>query len=270
LTTPVITSRQNPIIQDLRSRREASGSDCLFLEGPHLLEEALKSGIPIDQLVVVPALMELDIVARAAKVAKRVQQVSAYVMKTLSDVDAPQGVIAFCRKPCWDWSALAARLPAPILILDGIQDPGNLATIVRTAEAAGAAGVVTTPGTAHLFSPKALRGAMGSSLRLPILEHLPAGQIAAKVKTLGYRILGATLPQKSGGDKVYTEVDWAKPQAVVLGQEAKGISADWLSLIDQAIYLPMRPSVESLNVGAAAAVILYESVRQRGGCLPSA
>ena len=96
-------------------------------------------------------------------VSRRKFQVSETVFEAVSDVKCPQGILAVTGRPRAGWPDLLSRAPAPLVILDGIQDPGNLATIVRTAEAAGAAGVVTTPGTAHLFSPKALRGAMGSA-----------------------------------------------------------------------------------------------------------
>jgi TrmH family RNA methyltransferase len=137
LTSQVITSRQNPLIQDLRDRNDPAVAKGLFLEGLHLLEEALKAGMPIHHLVVVPALAEMDLVRRAMSKAKRTTQVSAYVMKALSEVESPQGVIAICARPQWDWSVLVSHPPSPLVILDGIQDPGNVAAILRTAEDSG-------------------------------------------------------------------------------------------------------------------------------------
>src|SRR5258708_17122052 len=153
----IISSRQNQLIQELRDRSDPAIAKGLFLEGLHVLEEALEAGMPIQHLIVVPALAETDLVKRAMAKATHTTQVTAYVMKALSDVETPQGVIAICPKPAWDWAALTSKSPAPIIILDVLQDPGNAASILRTAEAAGAAGVVTTPGTVKLYTPKALR-----------------------------------------------------------------------------------------------------------------
>src|SRR5207302_7665867 len=128
--------------------------------------------------------------------AKRKVQVSDSVFKAISDVDNPQGILAIARCPEWSWKDLVDRAPAPLVILDGIQNPGNVATIVRTAEAAGAAGIVTTPGTAHIFSPKALRGAMGSTLRLPCLEHLTIREITKELAKNSILLVAATLHEK--------------------------------------------------------------------------
>jgi TrmH family RNA methyltransferase len=176
-------------------------------------------------------------------------------------VRSPQGILAIARRPLWDWKNLFGRAPAPIVILDGIQDPGNVATIVRTAEAAGAAGIVTTPETASLFSPKALRGSAGSSLRLPILEHRDAEEIICALRVAGCGILAADAQNGPEGAVSYSHVDWTKPWAIVLGQEGSGLSAGWQAA--RRVFIPMKPVVESLNVAAAAAILLFEFHRQR-------
>jgi TrmH family RNA methyltransferase len=148
------------------------------------------------------------------------------------------------------------------LILDTLQDPGNAASIVRTADAAGAAGVLTTPKTVHLYSPKSLRGAMGSSLRVPILEHVPVEKIVSSLRKAGYQI--ATTPLGSDQKLLrYDQLAWDKPWAVVLGQEAKGVSSAWDKAQDACLQIPMKEPVQSLNVAAAAAVLLYEALRVR-------
>src|SRR5258706_6740085 len=131
----VITSRQNPLIQDLRDRSDPAVAKGLFLEGLHLLEEALKAKMTIHHLLVVPALAETELVRQAMGKAKRTTQISSYVMKALSDVESPQGVITICSKPAWDWASLISKSPALVVILDVLQDPGNAASILRTAEA---------------------------------------------------------------------------------------------------------------------------------------
>jgi len=256
-----ISSRQNPFVEGLRELRDDPSDDLLFLEGPKLLAEALKSRLLIEKIAFVPALLNTELIQAACAVAKEKTQITPYVLKGLSDVEAPQGVIAITRKPATDWKRLLDQFPRPIVILDGIQNTGNAAAIVRTAEAAGAAGLITTPGSARLFSPKALRGAMGSSLRLPILEHMDSAVIADHLQTAHYGILSSTSP--SASSLIYTQVEWSKAWAVVLGQEGQGVSSTWADKQHVAVHIPMVSSVESLNVAAAAAILLYEARRWR-------
>jgi TrmH family RNA methyltransferase len=164
-------------------------------------------------------------------------------------------VIAIVAKPVWGWEMLLSKSPAMIVILDVLQDPGNAASILRTAEAAGAAGVVTTPGTVKLYSPKALRSSAGSTLRLPLIEHVPAEDILQKLGSAGYSFLAAD----GTAGTLYTGVDWKKPWALILGQEGGGLSSAWKGAALESISIPMKSPVESLNVAAAAAVLLYEA-----------
>jgi TrmH family RNA methyltransferase len=189
-------------------------------------------------------------------------RVSEPVFALVSDVKSPQGILAIVKRPLWRWDAIVSRTPSPILVLDGVQDPGNLATIVRTAEAAGAAGLITTPGTTRLFSPKALRGAMGSTFRLPCLEHRTPEDIHRELLKASYSLLLASMPSKEKRSTPYTAIDWKRPIALVLGQEGSGSSPAWNALADSCLHIPMRTPVESLNVAAAAAILLYEFVRQ--------
>ncbi len=271
----VITSRRHSLVKELAEIRDDRDSPLMFMEGPRLVQEVLDSGNPIEILVWTPAAENGDVFKPAHAKAKRKLPVSESVFKSISDVDNPQGILAIARCPKWSWEDLTGRAPAPIVILDGVQDPGNVATIVRTAEAAGASGIVTTPGTAHIFSPKALRGAMGSTLRLPCLEHLTVREITKELSKNSILLVAATLQEKiktkspSRSQRLselpmqYTQLNWKMASAILFGQEGKGISPEWDAHIHQAIFVPMQPPVESLNVAAAAAVILYESFRRR-------
>jgi TrmH family RNA methyltransferase len=256
-----VTSRQNSYVESLRDLRDATSGDLLFLEGPKLLEEALKSKFAIERLAFVPALINNGLIQTALGLAKERTQITPYVLEGLSDVKAPQGVLAIVRKPYTDWKRLLAGAPRPIVILDGIQNAGNAATIVRTAEAAGAAGILTTPGSARLFSPKALRGAMGSSLRMPILEHQALADILQNLTEARYGILTSASPQAES--RSFMDMDWKKAWGIVLGQEGHGVSSEWTAAHATAVHIPMESSVESLNVAAAAALLLYESRRFR-------
>lgn len=256
-----ISSRANPVVKELRGVRDGEEPSRVFLEGLHLLQEVLKSGLAIETLVIATGRDGVKLtgsqeeeLSQAAAKANQVLEVSSSVFQAVSDVDSPQGVIAICARPSATWEIFIARKPAPIIVLDGIQDPGNAGAIVRTAEAAGAAGLVATPGTAKLYSPKALRASMGSSLRLPIIDKGSIAEIAKTLKDAGYGVLGATSRPEAA---LYTTVDWKQPWAIVLGQEGRGLSDGWQPHISKHIKIPMKKEVESLNVAAAAAVLLY-------------
>jgi TrmH family RNA methyltransferase len=258
----LISSRQNPLVKELQAIRDDRDSSLMFLEGPRLVEEVTRAHQPVEILVWTTA-AEIDpVVFAVQKQAKKLCRVANSVFEAVSDVKSPQGVLAIMKRPEWAWKDLLAKSPRPILVLDGVQDPGNMATMVRTAEAAGAAGLVTTPGTARLFSPKALRGAMGSTLRLPILEHQAVDDIAKELKTAGYPLIG-TASQTASTIIPYSKFDWTQPAAVILGHEGQGLSKSWGPHLTSFVHIPMQSPVESLNVAAAAAVLLYEAYRQR-------
>lgn len=265
---PVLSSRQNPLVKILKDRRDDSSSGFLFLEGPHLIDEALKSRLEIETLVLSEKAVRSGAVDKARRKAERTLHVTESVFEALSDVRSPQGVLAFARARTWTWSDLTRSTPALLVILDGIQDPGNAASILRTAEAAGGAGVITTKETARLFSPRALRAAMGASLRLPILEHQPFATIVHELGKAGYSLLAAQMERSANAAGPIAQslwaMDWKRPWALVLGQEGSGLSAEWPEPFQHVVSLPMKAPVESLNVAAAAAVLLYESRRAAG------
>lgn len=254
-----ITSRQNPLVLELKALRKESTDSQLFLEGPRLIEEAIRSGLPVETLVLTSAAVA-DLPEKIRSAAGRLVIVSTQVFDVITGLESSPGIAAVATAPVSTWARILKAVPAPVVVLDGIQDPGNAAAIARSAEAAGAAGIVTTKGTARLFSAKALRGAMGSTFRLPCLEHLPVEDIAAELGKAGYSLLGAHGKSRS---TAYTEVDWKKPLALILGQEGQGLSAAWKPLLSREVFIPMKDPVESLNVAAAAAVFLFEAARQR-------
>jgi TrmH family RNA methyltransferase len=252
----IITRRSHPLLKELRDIRDRTPFGLLFLEGPKLVDEAIKASISLKTLIYAEDFKNLDLLNRAKSRANSLFAVSASIFKSVSDLVEPQGILAIGEGPRWSWEQLLISKPAPILVLDGLQNPGNVSAVVRTAEAAGAAGIVTTPGTARLTSPKALRGASGSILRVPNLEHQRPDDILQQLSTSGYTVYAA---DKTAG-RNYTQLNWNQPIAVVLGQEGGGISDHWKA---EVVTIPMEKPVESLNVAAAAAVMLYEAYRQR-------
>jgi len=262
-TSLKIISRQNPLVKELRALRDDRSSSLLFLEGYHLVMEALRSGLKLEILVMEDRFPDSDGLRQAKSHARKAYLVSSSVFRAVASVDTPSGILAVAEAPAASWETLTKKSPAPLVILDGIQDPGNAGAIVRTAEAAGAAGVITLEGTARLFSPKALRAAMGSSLRLPLMEHRRLAETAERCRSAGYRLVGACGADSAQATVRYDQADWKTPVALVLGAEGRGLDPAWEPYLEQSVKIPMEPPVESLNVAVAAAVLLYESRRRR-------
>lgn len=176
------------------------------------------------------------------------------VMRALSDTVAPQGILAVVP---------FLELPLPenpwlVLVVDRVRDPGNLGTILRSAEAAGAGQVILTPATVDVYSPKVVRGAMGAHFYLPIATGVSWSEMAEALEDR------QTLLAEVRGDKAYYDVDWTKPSALIVGSEAEGASQEAERLATERIVIPMQGKAESLNVAVAVSVILFEAARQRG------
>jgi RNA methyltransferase, TrmH family len=234
----------------------------LLLDGPHLLFEAQKSGLSIESAAFEqdafndPAVKKLaeDLVADGADVFI----VSRKTLESMSPVRSPAGVVAIARR---ELPTLIDALTAPnplIVVAHDVQDPGNVGGIMRTAEAAGATALVTTASTADPLGWKALRGSMGSALRLPIARG-EVDDVLRALKSAG--IQTSALVPRSG--RPLFETDFRRPSALLLGAEGAGLPDDLLRQVDQRITIPMQKPVESLNVGVAAALVLYEAFRQR-------
>lgn len=186
------------------------------------------------------------------QVAAPAQAVSEEVMAAMSDVETPPGVLAVVpMRPL----PLPQR-PFLYLILDRVQNPGNLGAMLRTAGAAGADAVLLGPGCVDPYNPKVVRGSMGALLRLPV-HALSWEEIEAKTRGMGVWVADAE------GERPYTAVDWTRPGALIIGNEAWGPGAAARRLADAAVAVPMRDAAESLNAAIAAGVILFEAARQR-------
>lgn len=179
------------------------------------------------------------------------------LLRVAADTETPQGVLAVFEAPRWTADDLLCR-SGPLVVLDRLQDPGNLGTVARTAEGAGAAGLLLTPGTVDPGSPKALRAAAGSLLRLPVLA---AEDPAALLREAGVPMLAAA----GAGGIPYDRADLGGRFALLLGQEGAGLSQELLREARGVLTVPMEGRLESLNVAATAAAILFEAARQRRG-----
>lgn len=258
----MITSTSNSYVRHIRSLRDDRSSRqserVFMLEGVRLVSDMLDAGV-------IPAYVLFDsehlahtaagqsLLARLYGIAHTYEATSVAI-KAASDTNAPQGVIAVAEWP---------ELPIPahdfVLICDEIQDPGNLGTIIRSAAAVGVDVVYCTPGCVDVYAPKTVRASMGSILRIPIRTDAP---LASLLPILA----GATIVAADGVDAAipYTHVDWQRPHALIIGNEAHGISTAARSIAQHCIAIPMHHGVESLNAAMAATVILFEAQRQRG------
>jgi TrmH family RNA methyltransferase len=167
-------------------------------------------------------------------------------------------LLALARRPLFDEERFFAGTPL-VIVAAGIQDPGNLGALLRSAEAAGATGAYLTDGAADPFSWKALRGSMGSVFRLPHRRRIGTVEALARLRERGVRTVAAD----PGAAKAYHDADLRGPLAFLLGPEGSGLPATLAAQADLAVAIPMAPRVESLNVGVAAGVLLFEAARQR-------
>jgi TrmH family RNA methyltransferase len=185
-------------------------------------------------------------------------EVDEKVIRKMSDTEQPQGILAVIAQPKWTWSDLEVQPDHALLVLDGIQDPGNCGTILRTALAAGVRNVCLTEGTVDLYNPKVLRSTMGAIFSLKIVSHCQPEEITAFCKEHELPMVTADIE----GDDLY-QVDLPLPVALVVGNEGNGPSPIFRKPEVRRVTLPMSHEVESLNVAMATGIILYEVVRRR-------
>ena len=260
-----IRSRSNPLVRRLRDLRDSSraGQTCL-LEGPRLVLEAVRAGVRVLEAVATtraertaPGREALAALAAEGVVVRRVHDA---VLDSLAEAETSQGVLAIAERPRFTEDQVFAGVPL-VVVAVGIQNPGNLGALVRTAEAAGATGAVLAGPTADPLSWKALRGSMGSAFRLPHLRERSIEAILDRLTSRGLR-LAATVAR--GGQR-YDQADLRGPLALLLGNEGLGLVESVEQRADLRLTIPLRPAVESLNVGVAAGILLFEAARQRGG-----
>lgn len=262
--TFAITSRRHPLVVACRDARAGGDDQPLLLDGWHLLLEAARSPLPVDAVLVGAAppgpderaVLE-DLVERGAQVV----EVSAEVLHAASPVRTPSGVVALARRPSTDLERVFGPAPALVVAAIDVQDPGNVGALIRTADAAGASGVVAVGGSADPLGWKALRAAMGSAFRVPVARVAEAGDLLAAVRARGLQLVVL----EAAGGVAPEAVDLTAPTCLVLGGEGRGVPTTVLAAADVRVRLPMRPPVESLNVAVAGALALYAAARQREG-----
>ena len=258
MAEPAITSRQNPLVARFRAAADGDAR-WMLLDGPHLIDEALAAGIALEVVAFDPDQVSGDLHHLLARLGTRAVAVSARVLDAMSPVRTPAGVVALAERPEPSAHDLwRAGTPLIVGAID-IQDPGNVGAIVRAAEAGGATGVVTTPGSADPFGWKALRGAMGSAFRLPVVRAASIAAMTADARTHGLRVVASV---GHGGTPLH-DAALAGPALLLVGSEGQGLPAEAVAAADDRVSIPMAPPVESLNVAVATALLVYEARRQR-------
>ncbi|MFZ0631698.1 MAG: RNA methyltransferase [Acidobacteriaceae bacterium] len=266
----IVQSRQNVRVRELRAAFARSGRDpteVIALEGEHLLAEALRSGLRLRTVFVRrdpgrhdARLRLLDRLRIPPTVP--IVELTPPVFDSAVETESPQGIAALVDPPRFSLSDLFKPTAALIVMTAGLQDPGNFGTLIRSAEAFGASGVVALPGTVSVWNAKVLRASAGSAFRVPVLAEKPAAVFAALAER---RIpVVAAVPGSSGGDALpCSQVDWTRSAALLIGNEGSGLSQDLLDRADRLVSIPMPGPVESLNAGVATSILLYEAARQR-------
>jgi len=260
-----ITSRDNSLLRQARAVRDGKVDDLIFVEGLRLCEEALHSQLTIEAVVVSEELLRKEraasVIGELSRAAKRFGSVSEKLLESVSYTKTPQGIVVLAQRPEASEARLAAQRDArPLLVvLHQINNPVNVGAILRTAEAAGAAGVIATKNTSDPFSPKSLRGAMGSAFRLPIWSGPTYTETIDRCRQRGVATICAAVEASTD----YTRIEWTRASALILGPESTGLTEEELELADQRVSIPMKGMAESLNVAVAAGVLIFEAARQR-------
>lgn len=260
----IIESKQNTRLKELRKALAHPGPNergLIAIEGPNLVAEALRAQLRVESIFVAADGPGVGYESEEAIAGIEILMVPGDYLRSILTTESPQPIAALLEPPDWTWAHLFGgrkRTSPLIVMLAGIQDPGNLGTILRSAEAFGADGVICLPGTVNAWNGKALRASAGSAFRVPLL-NVGEQEALAELREAGVRLLTTTAQGAQPADLV----DMAAPIAIVIGNEGNGVPVDLAVKTDGAITIPCPGPVESLNAAVAASVLLYEAARQR-------
>jgi len=260
-----ITSPQNPRIRAvaaLRDRRDREREGRIVIDGAREILRALRAGIAVEQLFVCAALCRSDDSRAALDEATQrgVQRIDVgeRAFEKIAFGERAEGLVAVARPPAITLDALRLPDDTLVVVLEGVEKPGNLGAILRSADGAGADALIVADGGTDLFNPNAIRASVGTIFSVP-LASAPTGEVITWLRAHGIRIAAARVD----ASRPYTQADLTGPVAIVLGSEAEGLSEAWTADGIEGVRLPMHGIADSLNVSVAAAVLLYEARRQR-------
>lgn len=256
-----LTGLQNPLVKaaaELKQKKYRQQRGEFLAEGLRTAEEAV--AFKAAQQIFYTATEDeraLKLLEQAASMQLKLTCVSEAVMKKMADTETPQGIIAVCRMQEQPLEQLLASGKL-LLVLDRVGDPGNIGTMLRTADAAGVGGIILLKGTADIYAPKTVRSSMGSLFHVPVLSGVAEQEFIDNAKKAGYQLLVTAL---DGADNLY-QADLKGRLAFVMGNEAGGVSASLLQQADKRVFIPMRGKAESLNVAMAAGIVMFEAMRR--------
>jgi TrmH family RNA methyltransferase len=255
-----ISSVHNPKVKEWSLLRQKKGRDQqgkFLVEGIRIVIEALEAGADVEVIIYDQEKGLTSDVTSALKTEIPILAASTHVFAKLTETEQPQGILAVIRKPGHSMDIVSST-DTLWVALDGVQDPGNLGTIIRSADAVGANGVLLGSGTVDPYNSKVVRSTMGSLFHLPVIEG-DLIEWLPRLKNRQIQIIGAGL----GGESSCYDAVLSEPICIVMGNEAKGLSTGVRKLLDQEVFIPMPGRAESLNVAMAATVLFFEAMRQR-------
>jgi TrmH family RNA methyltransferase len=259
----LITSLRNATVQRARKLTKRGVRDdrrTFVIEGAKGVGEALTADAPVTCILLDPtagAHSSIRVGAKAQRIP--VLDVSPTIMAAVSQATTPPGIVAICDFVDVDARLLIDRSAGLVVVLGGVRDPGNAGTIIRSSAAVGASAIYLSPGTVDVYNPKVVRSTAGALFGVPFARDVELPWLLDELGKRGFQRLGAD----ARGQTTYDQVDMTGPTALILGGEAGGLPADVLAGIDATVAIPMHPGVESLNVGMATAILLFEAARQR-------
>ncbi len=260
-----VASPQNPLLKRIRSalrRGELTSDGYCVIEGSRLLEEAIQSKVEIGAVVVShSAETQLAHFERVANLREKTTAVPDKILRALSQTETPQGILALVRLPQHSLEQCLSRPGAVIVVLVGLQDPGNLGTILRATEAFAGTACLLTRGTVSLYNAKAVRAAAGSLFRLPVFSDLGLEETLQLCREHRLQTVGLS----PHAPVALPELDLTRPLAFFIGNEGGGLPNDIGRRVDTMARIPMAATVESLNAAMATGIALYEMAGQRGG-----
>lgn len=260
-----ISSSKNPLIKEVKSlknKKYREAKKLYFIEGIRFVEEAFKENIKIDKIFISEKLEYINGGKEILKIINEMQQnyfiLPHKLFKEISDTDNPQGVLAQIKMEKFSLADIVNK-DNFLVVLDSIQDPGNMGTIIRTADAAGATGLILSEGCVDVYNPKVLRSTMGSVFHIPIYNSNDILKDLNYIRDKKITLCAAHLE----GETAYYNLDNVYNVAVIIGNEAKGISDDIKDVSDILVKIPMKGKAESLNASVAAGLLIFEIMRKR-------
>lgn len=257
-----ITSPANPLLKKVRGlhrRADREKSGLFLVEGAKLVAESYEKGIVVRDVLVSQSFLKEGMGETHAANITAISVVDDKTFHELVTTEGPCGIVAIAEMPRWDLEGIFSGGSSLVIIAEAIQDPGNLGTMIRTALAGRASGMILTKGCVDPFNPKVVRSAAGAIFMLPIVMDLPIDQAIRTVKEHNLKVIACD----PSAEKNYWEADMSGPIALAFGNEGQGFSSAVISQADQAVVIPMSENSESLNVAVSASIVLFGAVQQR-------